>query len=187
MSVSIDAPRSAQGSRPARWWIVPEVLVLALLGTLLAVGVGRPVDVRAELADRVATLLEQSSPAEHHDHGHQVTAEDKVFCEAEVIATEPPTVTDIADVAKVYATFFCAAGRPGMEFMWSSRASGPAVAELDRNPAVVRVPAAGEGYQQRVRELFPDQYEDRALKINISQEAARELRRRYEEAFPPRA
>jgi hypothetical protein len=165
MSVDIDTSRSA------RWWVVPEVLVLAVLGTLVVAGPGRPADVRADLADRVAAMLEQSSPAEHHDHGHQVTAEDKVFCEAQVLGLEPPGATDVAEVRKVYANFFCAAGRPGMEFTWSSRASGPV--------------NAGEGYEQRVRELFPDEYEDRALKASLSVEVAAEVRRRYEDAFPP--
>lgn len=197
MPVNIDAPRSAGPAEPAGrpapgsasrprtrlWWLVPEVLAVIVLAALLPTGVGGPRDARAELGRQVAVLLEQASPAEHHDHGHEVTAEDKVFCEAEVIGTDPPGTADTGEVRTVYANYFCAAGRPGMDYEYSSRASGPVVVQL-RQPPLVQVPAAGEGYEQRVRELLPDEYEGRALGAALSPEVAGQVKRRYLAAFP---
>jgi hypothetical protein len=147
------------------WWLVPEVAAVAVLAVLLATAPvpPSPAELRAQLTARVIAALESASPAEHHDHGHDITAEDRVACVAEVYGTDPPDAATVAQARTVYAQYFCAAGPPGTRFELSAFSSGPCAVRLS-NPPVVVIPRSGMGYPERVRELVPDRYEEQALK-----------------------
>ncbi|MEV4410728.1 hypothetical protein [Catellatospora sp. NPDC049609] len=158
------------------WWLVPELLALALVAVLSLVA--RPAELDQVLAERVSAILTASSPAEHHAHGHDVAAEDTVLCTAETMGTEPAGATRVADVRVVYAYFFCAAGEPGQPWDFAARISGPVVVELTEPPAV-RIAEAGLGYQDRVRAMLPDRYEDWAFSGFRDKELPTALQRRY--------
>ena len=147
------------------WWLGFEVALTAIAAVLF-VAVGREPalsteELRARLADRVVAALEQSSPIEHHDHGHAVTAGDRIACVAEVFGTDPPDATRVADVGTVYARYLCASGPPGTAFELSARSSGPVVVRLSDPPAVF-VPH-GPGYADQVLAMLPDRYEEQAF------------------------
>jgi hypothetical protein len=169
------APRRA-------WWLVPEVAAVAVL--LVAVvlrpgGIAGGSDLRAQLIERVVAALERASPTEHHDHGHQVTAADRVACVAELHGTDPVAARGLAEVREVYAQYMCAAGAPGTAYDDSSRSSGPVAVRLS-DPPVVRVPPSGLGYPDRVRALLPDEYEEQALKGFRDPSVPAALRARYD-------
>lgn len=158
------------------WWVLPEALALALVAGLIAAT--GPTDLRSVLAERVSTVLAASSPAEHHQHGHDVAAADKVLCTAETMGTEPADASRVEDVRVVYAYFFCAAGEPGQPWDFAARISGPVVVEL-ADPPVVRIAQAGLGYPDRVKAMLPDEYEDWAFGGFHDPRLPTELRQRY--------
>lgn len=157
----------------------------ALLLALLAAGLGQPADdprdLTAVAAERAARLLEQVSPAEHHDHGHEVGTDDRIFCGVAVFGVDPPSAHVIDDVRTVYGYYFCAVGRPGVPYLQSSRADGPIVAHL--TPPAVQIAAPGADYQDRVRAMMPDQYEDLCFSGLPDPTVADEVKRRYESAL----
>lgn|GEM_PF-1086396 len=164
------------------WWLVPEVTAAAAVAVLFAVTVATtpsPAELRARLTDRVVAILENASPAEHHDHGHDIGAEDRVACVAEVYGTDPPDARRMDAVRTVYAQYLCAAGPPGTRFELSAFSSGPCAVRLS-TPPVVTIPRSGTGYPERVRELLPDQYEEQALKGFRDQAVPDRLRPKFE-------
>jgi hypothetical protein len=179
--VSTPAPATAPDRSALRlWWLVPEgaaaIVLLVLLGSGVAAGPG---DVAAVAAARAARILEQVSPAEHHDHGHEVGAEDRVYCGVDVFGVDPPAAKVIDEVRTVYGYYFCAVGRPGVPYLESSRADGPIVVQLT-NPPSVQIAAPGADYQDRVRAMMPDEYEALCFSGLPDASVADEVKRRYE-------
>ncbi|MBB5868707.1 hypothetical protein F4553_002086 [Allocatelliglobosispora scoriae] len=169
--------------RRSAHWLRVEASIVALAVTALLVVVplrGTPVERLYEQLDiTVAGILEHVSPAEHHDHGHDVAAEDKIICVAETFGTDPADVRELAQVRWVYAYFLCASAPPGTDWDFASRISGPTAVSLTA-PAEVRIAAAGLGYPDRVRAMIPDNLEARALSGFADKDLPDELRRRYE-------
>jgi hypothetical protein len=165
---------------------VPELVAIAvLLALFVSHLVSRPSDnagpgdLYTAAGARAARLLEQASPAEHHDHGHQVGAEDRVYCGVAVFGVDPPSAAVVSDVDVVYGYYFCAVGRPGLPYLSSSRSDGPVVVQLT-GPPVLQIAAPGAGYPERVRAMMPDQYEDRCFGGLPDPAVADEVKRRYE-------
>lgn len=158
------------------WWLLPELVALGLVAVLGLVAA--PAGLDDALAARVAAILTESSPAEHHAHGHDVAAEDTVMCTAETMGTEPAAATRIEDVRVVYAYFMCAAGEPGQPWDFAARISGPVVVELGE-PPVVRIAQAGLGYRDRVTAMLPDRYEEWAFSGFRNKALPTALQRRY--------
>jgi hypothetical protein len=180
-SIPVDQPVSPPPAgrwRRVGWWLLPELLVLALLAGLFWAGRAQP-DLPERLNDEVARILERVPPAEHHDHGHQVSEQDTVLCVAEVFGMEPAGARTRAQVRTVYATYMCAAGTPGTPYERSQRIAGPVAVVLSEPPAV-RIAQAGLGYQERVRALIPPPYVDRAFAGFVDHELPLALRHRYE-------
>lgn len=160
------------------WWLLPELLAIAVLAAGLAYA--RPVGLQQQLADRVETILERISPAEHHSHGHEVSQEDHIICAAEPFGVEPKTAKRIEEVHTIYAYYLCAAGEPGTEWDFSSRISGPVVVTLTEPPAV-RIAESGAGYPDRVRAMIPDELEAKAFAGFSDPDRPAALRARYED------
>ncbi len=173
----------APGRAPRRyWWLAPEVAAALIVLALLVFGVGAPKsggDLHTAAGDRAARALEQASPAEHHGHGHAVAAEDRVFCGVAVFGVDPPSAAAIDDVRTVYGYYFCAMGRPGLSYLDSSRSDGPIVVSL-AGPPTIQIVAPGVDYQERVRAMMPDQYEDLCFGGLPDPAVAEEVKRRYE-------
>lgn len=175
------APPDRSGRRRL-WWLVPELAAAAVLLALLASGLAPahgPPDLRTTAAERAARVLEQVSPGEHHDHGHEVAAEDQIYCGVAVFGVDPPSASAIDDVQTVYGYYFCAVGRPGVPYLQSTRADGPIVVHL-ADPPTVQIAAPGADYQERVRAMMPDQYEELCFGGLPDATVAEEVKRRYE-------
>jgi hypothetical protein len=178
--------------RPRRrrlWWLIPEVAAVALLAVLLLprltdrpLEASEPLTLEAAAAQRAARALEQVSPAEHHEHGHEVGTDDRIFCGVHVFGVDPSSAAVIDDVQTVYGYYFCAVGRRGLPYLQSSRSDGPIVVHLTE-PPVVQVVAPGANYQERVRALMPDEYEELCFSGLPDPSVAEEVKRRYEAAF----
>ncbi|GAA4914525.1 hypothetical protein HD597_010629 [Nonomuraea thailandensis] len=126
-----------------------------------------------ELAAQVTLILEQASPGEHHAHGHSF--ESGVVCAVEPFGTEPPNAASLIEVRWVYARHMCAITGESPDWAASVRASGPIAVKIDIPPEV-RVPKAGAGYPDRVRQLIPERYHTPAFE-EFSDDAAIEAAR----------
>lgn len=154
------------------------------VGALVAAAVVAPLqttddDLMRQLSARVVAILEQASPAQHHDHGHDVAEGDIVMCAAEAFGFEPQTARSATDVQVVYATYFCASAKPGTPWDFASRISGPVAVTLV-NPPTVRTASAGLGYRDGVKALIPARHHDQAFAGFTDHSVPMQVRRRYE-------
>jgi hypothetical protein len=173
------APAPSPPPRRRAWWLGVELAVFAALAVLAVPSLATlGSDVRDQAAERAAGLIQQLSPAQHHDHGHTVTGNDNVVCGVDVFGTEPRAPASVDDVRTVYGYYFCAIGPDGTPYDGSSRSDGPVVVTLRPVPSV-RIPGQGAGYEQRVRDLMPDEYEPLCFGGLRDQSVALDVRRRY--------
>ncbi|MGR6913772.1 hypothetical protein ACU635_05925 [[Actinomadura] parvosata] len=129
-----------------------------------------------ELAAQVTLILEQASPGEHHAHGHSFDS--RVVCAVEPFGTEPPDATSLVQVRWVYARHMCAITGESPDWAESVRASGPIAVKIDIPPEV-RVPKAGPGYPDRVRQLIPARYHKLAFEDFQDDSAIEAARERF--------
>jgi hypothetical protein len=169
VSTAVDSPatRPAGSARALRrwWWLAPElVLVLAAVGVAAyAPDPTSPGELRAQVAARTVAAIERLSPAEHHDHGHEVdAAQTKIACVAEIMGFRPADAKRVEDVRTAYAYFLCAAGAPGQPYPQSAHISGATAVDL-RNPPVVHIQQAGTRYDEWVRAVMPPEYRQWAV------------------------
>jgi hypothetical protein len=151
--------RSAQRAKQG-WWLGPELAVLAALLVLSIPGLSTASGdrIKQEVGSRAAKVIEASSPAEHIDHGHAVGGDDHVVCGVDIFGTEPREAKTADEVTVAYGYYFCAVGPTGMAYLDSSRSDGPIVVRFS-TPPVAQIARHGEGYEQRVRAMMPDEYE----------------------------
>ncbi|MEQ4715697.1 hypothetical protein [Nonomuraea sp. B19D2] len=131
-----------------------------------------------ELAAQATLALEQSSLDEHHAHGHDF--ESRVVCAVETFGTDPPNATSAVEVKWVYARHMCAVTDAGTDWATSVRASGPIAVRIGI-PPLIRVPEAGMGYPDRVRQLIPARYQDEAFAEFDDEDAIDAARQRFTE------
>lgn len=171
----------------ARWIAVAIVVVAAAVAALLLRGLGsgstaEPPTLHEQLADRVAAILEQSTPAQHHDHGHgEVSEQGTVVCAAKTVGFAPTNATTLAEVTTFYGTHLCAVAEPNRPWDFATKLSGPLSVRFTEPPQV-RVAEGGAGFQDRVREIIPPQYQEQVVKALIDDDDMRDLRRRFDEA-----
>ena len=168
MSTVVDAA-SAHGSVGLSrwWWLVPEaVLVLAaLVAAPYAPSAQSPDELRADVIARSVAAVEQLSPDEHAHHGHAVAeGQTKIACVVELMGYAPADAKRADDVTTAYTYFLCAAGAAGQPYAQAARMSGPAAVDLRQKPALVHVPEAGQGYDERLKAIIPTQNQDGAVK-----------------------
>jgi hypothetical protein len=171
----VKATRGVRG-----WWLIPEFSAFALLAVIALPFLGGSASQGSEVARLAAQVIEQASPAQHHDHGHEVAAGQRIFCGVYVFGTEPAGAT-AADVRIVYGYYFCALGTPSTPYSESDRVDGPVVVTLTGTPQAL-IAQSGAGYNERVRAMMPDQYEDRCFHGLPDSSVAGDVRRRYEAA-----
>jgi hypothetical protein len=176
-----DLPRERSTARVRHgWWLGPE---LAALAALLVVSVpflstASGDRIEREVGLRAATVIEASSPAEHRDHGHEVGGEDHVVCGVDIFGTEPREPKNADEVTVAYGYYFCAVGPDGMPYLDSSRSDGPVVVRFS-TPPVVQIARHGEGYEDRVRAMMPDEYEPLCFGGLRDDSVAADVRKRY--------
>lgn len=190
------APTWAKRRRQYRW-----LALLVVLATVVAVGLLRaassgsdsgvpaarqsgdpPAGLRADLAARLVTLLEQATPTEQHAHGHDAAGPGKVICAVDAFGMDPPDATTAAQVRSVYALHLCAVAETGRPWDLSVKFSGPLAADLTDPPAL-RIVQPGAGYPERVKELIPNRYQKRAVGPFLDEPALAKLRSRFNAAI----
>ena len=168
MSTVVDAsPAHGSVGLSRWWWLVPEaVLVLAaLVAAPYAPSAQSPAELRADVIARSVAAVEQLSPDEHAHHGHAVAeGQTKIACVVELMGYAPADAKRAEDVTTAYTYFLCAAGAVGQPYAQAARMSGPAAVDLRQKPALVHVPEAGQGYDERLKAIIPAQYQDWAVK-----------------------
>jgi hypothetical protein len=184
MSTAIDTPPRRR--RHVRWLAVAAVVLVAAVAAVLVRGLGsgsaEPPTLENQLADRIVALLEQSTPAQHHDHGHgEVGETGTVVCAVKTLGFDPPGATTLAEVRTFYGNHLCAVAEPDRPWDFSTKLSGPLSVQLVE-PPVVQVAESGEGYPDRVREIIPEPYQEQAFRELIDEEDMRDLRRRFDTA-----
>jgi hypothetical protein len=188
MSTAVDTATSPPRRRHHTRWIAAGVVVLtAVLVAVVLRGIGaggtaEPPTLQNQLADRVAAILEQSTTAEHHAHGHGEVAEAaKVLCEAKTLGFDPPSATTLAEVKTFYGYHLCAVAEKDRPWDFAVKLNGPLSVQFTQ-PPVIKVAEGGEGYPERVREIIPPQYQEQAFNALIDPEDMRDLRSRFEDA-----
>lgn len=131
------------------------------------------------IANLAARAIEGSSPVDHHAHGHELAAGDRLFCGVDVFGTDPPNAP-IEQVWTVYGYYFCAAGSRGVPYLQSARSDGPVVVTQLSAAPLVLIARSGPGYADRVRAMMPDQYEQWCFSGLRDDSVASAVRRRYE-------
>jgi hypothetical protein len=191
MSTDVDAPPRRR--HVYRWLAALVVLLTAAIVVVLkaggsaparpagAVDLAMPPALRAELAARLVKALEEATPAEHHNHGHEVTTGGTVVCAVDPFGVDPSGATTIDQVGTVYALHLCAVAEPGRDWDLSVRYSGPLAANPG-DPPVVTVVQPGAGYPERVHSLIPQRYWTRATGPFKDDAALADLRRRFDAA-----
>ena len=172
-------------------------VVVILLATAAGVAVlydpagskAEPADLRTQVITRMRTTFEQSDPELHNHSGHttQQTTTGKapaVICGIRVYGYEPAGATVLADVRTVYAFHLCGVAEPKRPWDVADKLAGPAIVDLSTDPPGIRVveATAEVKFVDRLREMFPDEYAQVALKEALSEAEMADLRRRYDAA-----
>ncbi|WP_214106312.1 hypothetical protein [Acrocarpospora catenulata] len=137
-------------------------------------------DMRRELAVRVIDILEQSSTADHHKHGHDFGDKPaRIICAVDPFGVEPYTATKVTEVRRVFAQHMCAITDTGDPWAKSVRAAGPLAVDL-ANPPKVEIPQSGEGYPEHVRQIIPDPFLEAAFSNYFDPNFIESARLRFE-------
>jgi hypothetical protein len=150
-----------------------------------------PADMQAQIAARVRTTLEQSDPEQHNHAGHtaqqanaEQAAKPAVVCGVRVYGYEPAQATDLADVRTVYGFHLCGVAEQQRPWDVAVKLAGPVIVNLSTEPPGIQVveATAEVKYVDRLREMFPDEYAQVALKEALAASEMADLRRRYDAA-----
>jgi hypothetical protein len=183
----------------ARWYRHRLVWVAVIL---LAVSAGavvllhrsdpetEPADLQAQIVARMRSTLEQADPGQHNHAGHsaqQVTGEGKkpaVICGVRVYGYEPAGVTALADVRTVYGFHLCGVAEQKRPWDVAVKLAGPVIMDMSTDPPGIQVveATADVRFVDRLREMFPDKYEELALKEALTESEMADQRRRYDAA-----
>ncbi|MCZ7476217.1 hypothetical protein [Micromonospora sp. WMMC273] len=175
-------------------WI--EVCLLAAsIGVAAVVTATTPKTDRAvlhqEILTRMRTTLEQADPAQHQHAGHtaaQVPAGEQgapaIVCGVHVYGYEPAGAATLADVATVYGFHLCGVAEQKRHWDGAVKLVGPVIMDMTTRPPGIQVveAAADVRFVDRLREMFPDKYEELALREALPPSEMADLRRRYDAA-----
>lgn len=184
------APSDRRWYRNRFVWVAVVLLVVSTAAVVLVRGSGSdasPEDLRAQLDVRLLTLLEEVEPEQHQGHGehiNQAGAESKVVCGVRTFGFEPKDATTMAGVDRVYAYHLCGVAEPKKPWDWAVKLVGPIIVGLKSEPPTIEVAEATENvtYRERVVQMFPPEYHERAFNEFLTKEGFAELRRRYDAA-----
>ncbi|MEU4398101.1 hypothetical protein [Micromonospora orduensis] len=149
-----------------------------------------PADLQGQIMSRMRSTLEQADPGQHNHAGHgtqQVATEGKkppVICGVRVYGYEPAEVTALADVRTVYGFHLCGVAEPKRPWDVAVKLAGPVIMDMTTEPPGIQVveATADVRFVDRLREMFPDRYEELALKEALTESEMADQRRRYDAA-----
>lgn len=149
----------------------------------------QPADLQAQITARMRTTLEQADPGQHNHAGHdaqQVAAEGKppVICGVRVYGYEPTDAAALADVRTVYGFHLCGVAEKKRPWDVAVKLAGPLIMDMSTNPPGIQVVEATADvmFVDRLRQMFPDKYEELALKEALTPSEMADQRRRYDAA-----
>jgi hypothetical protein len=189
-------------STTTRIWRRPQVLVLVALLTVTVglvvwlTGVGRadesargPVAIRAALAQKMRVVLERLPAEGHQGHGGLAGRPSPLVCETRVYGYEPADAVTVRDVVTVYGFHMCAMAEPGRAFDSAMKMVAPLVMRFGDGPPELQVAESSNGvsYRDRVKQLFPVNYQQAAFQETLEPAQMSELRRRFEAIVGPAA
>ncbi|MDG9675979.1 hypothetical protein [Micromonospora sp. DH14] len=173
-------------------WVAVIVLVVSVGAVVLvnrAESTTEPVDLQGQITARMRTTLEQADPGQHNHAGHgaqqAATAEKPpVICGVRVYGYEPSDVTALADVRTVYGFHLCGVAEQKRPWDVAVKLAGPVIMDMSTQPPGIQVVEATADvmFVDRLREMFPDKYEEVALKEALTESEMAEQRRRYDAA-----
>ncbi|MEU8069054.1 hypothetical protein [Micromonospora sp. NPDC049151] len=149
-----------------------------------------PAVLRQEILTRMRTTLEQADPAQHQHAGHtpQVPTGEQavpaVVCGVHVYGHEPTGAATLADVQTVYGFHLCGVAEQKRHWDGAVKLVGPVIMDMTTRPPGIKVveATAGVRFVDRLREMFPDKYEELALREALPASEMADLRRRYDAA-----
>ncbi|GLZ62465.1 MULTISPECIES: hypothetical protein [Micromonospora] len=173
-------------------WVAVIVLVVSAGAVVLvnrAESTTEPVDLQGQITARMRTTLEQVDPGQHNHAGHGVqqaatTEKPPVICGVRVYGYEPADVTALADVRTVYGFHLCGVAEQKRPWDVAVKLAGPVIMDMSTEPPGIQVVEATADvmFVDRLREMFPDKYEEVALKEALTESEMAEQRRRYDVA-----
>lgn len=197
-AAAVADPPSGSSSTGGRGWyrnrfVWVAVILLAISATAIALvrnagADDSPEAIREQLDVRLLTLLEEVEPEQHKGHGDLANqankAEAKVICGVHSFAYEPKDAAAADDVERVYAFHLCGVAEPKKPWDWATKLVGPVIVGLADEPPTIEVAAATEtvSYRDRVKQMFPPEYQDQAFNDFLTKDGMAELRRRYDAA-----
>ena len=149
-----------------------------------------PADVQGQIMTRMRNTLEQADPGQHNHAGHggQQVAADKekppVICGVRVYGFEPAEVTTLTEVRTVYGFHLCGVAEQRRPWDVAVKLAGPVIIDMSVEPPGIQVVEATADvmFVDRLRQMFPDRYEELALKEALAPSEMADLRRRYDAA-----
>ncbi|MEH0932243.1 hypothetical protein [Micromonospora sp. CPCC 205558] len=148
-----------------------------------------PADLHGQITARMRTTLEQVDPGQHNHAGHgvqQAATQEKpaVICGVRVYGYEPADVTALADVRTVYGFHLCGVAEQKRPWDVAVKLAGPVIMDMSTEPPGIQVveATADVRFVDRLREMFPDKYEEVALKEALTESEMADQRRRYDAA-----
>ncbi|MEQ4303195.1 hypothetical protein ABNF97_17700 [Plantactinospora sp. B6F1] len=175
---------------------VAVILLAVSAGTVILVNTAGseagPADLRGQITTRLRTTLESVDPGQHQHSGHhvqQATAEKdgkkpSIICGVHVYGFEPSGVSTLAEVQTVYGFHLCGVAEQDRPWDWAVKLAGPVIVDMSTEPPGIQVVEATDDvrFVDRLRDMFPDKYEELALKEALDTSEMADLRRRYDEA-----
>ncbi|MEE6262989.1 hypothetical protein [Plantactinospora sonchi] len=151
----------------------------------------RPADLKAQLTSRIRGVLEQADASAHQHQGHHAANNQQaaggkvpVVCGVNVYGFEPPTAAALTEVKTVYAFHLCGVAEQNRPWDWAVKLAGPVIMDMSTDPPGIQVveATAEVRFVDRLREMFPEKYEEQALKEALPESEMADLRRRYDSA-----
>ncbi|MEU7751208.1 hypothetical protein [Micromonospora sp. NPDC049171] len=174
-------------------WVAVILLVVSVGAVVLlnrADPAAEPADLQGQITARMRTTLEQADPGQHNHAGHgaqQAAAAEvkpQVICGVRVYGYEPAEVTALADVRTVYGFHLCGVAEQKRPWDVAVKLAGPVIMDMSTDPPGIQVveATADVRFVDRLREMFPDKYEELALREALTESEMADQRRRYDAA-----
>ncbi|MFJ1538847.1 hypothetical protein ACIODS_09935 [Micromonospora chalcea] len=150
-----------------------------------------PAELDRQILARMRTTLEQADPAQHRHAGHTAPqapageqAAPAIICGVHVYGHEPTGAATLADVRTVYGFHLCGVAEQKRQWDGAVKLVGPVIMDMTTQPPGITVveATADVRFVDRLREMFPDKYEELALREALPASEMADLRRRYDAA-----